>query len=435
MRQFNFAESLQKGILYLLKSDQDFFTQIVTLVKPEYFELPGHQKIFSIIVSHFEKYKELPKDDVILTEVKLSLKENERISDFEDELVYINSIDVNSIANKEYLLDLIEKFAKKQAMHLALASSISIVKANGNIEEIDQLIKRAIQTSRNVDFGHDYFHNFEDRWVRELNKEESLSFKTLLPSLDKSLESNGLSAKELAGVAAPFGKGKSLFLVNQAVRSMMQGLNVLYITLEMSEEKLSKRLDSIMTRIPQSQLQEKLNEVRYRLQKFKQAFPDGQLMLKEFPMDSISTNAIKALLHQLKNHKDFIPQVIIIDYLELLRSVRDEAAEYMRQEFVARELKNLAMEYNCVVWTATQVNRAGSQVPVITDKELADSYGKARPFELLISLNQTNEEYDNGKMRAYIVKNRNGKANATIPMKVNYGTLAMEEDLIDNVNS
>jgi len=119
---------------------------------------------------------------------------------------------------------------------------------------------------------------------------------------------------------------------------------------------------------------------------------------------------------------------LIVDYLELLRSVRDIDAEYQAQQRIAEELRGLAMEYNLLVWTATQTNRQGAKVNVITDAELGDSYGKIRTCDFSMSLNQTTEEFDNGEMRGYIMKSRNGRARWMCPMKVDYSTLRISQN-------
>jgi replicative DNA helicase len=136
---------------------------------------------------------------------------------------------------------------------------------------------------------------------------------------------------------------------------------------------------------------------------------------------------LRALLVQLKNYDDFTPSVIIIDYLELLRPVRENQHEYQAQQRIAEELRGLAMETKTLLWTATQTNRQGRSVKIITDAELGDSYGKIRTCDFAVSLNQSEEEFDSGTMRAYVVKSRNGRPRFTVPMTIDYNILRMEE--------
>lgn len=238
-----------------------------------------------------------------------------------------------------------------------------------------------------------------------------------------------MGTKELAMVVAPPGVGKSLYLVNQGVQSLIDGNNVLYISLEMSEDKIAQRFDSIMTLIPQTRLKDPKIQltVKERLDIFQKEFK-GKLVIKEYPTLSISVNSIRSLLVQLKNYNGFVPDILIIDYLELLRSTRDIQHEYQAQQRVAEELRGLSMEHNLLVWTATQTNRSAKAKALITDAELGDSYGKIRPCDFSISLNQSEEEFDNGKMRVYIMKSRNGVPRFTIPAKVDYQVLKISED-------
>ena len=424
---YEFSENIQRGILYLLKSDKDFYLQIVNLVKPDYFEFPVHGKLFSVVQEYYEKYKRLPNDDFIEQELKAVKGERESLHDYTDELSYINRLDTSAIEGQDYFLDIIETFAKREAMKDAIRQSLLLIKED-RMDETEQLVRKALTVSRSVDIGHSYFSDFEDRWDRTHNAEKQDKYKTLLPSLDRSLE-GGLSTKELAMVIAPPGVGKSLWLVNQGVQSMIEGRKVLYISLEMAEDKIAQRFDSIMTLIPQGQLKEASSQLKVaeRLSIFQSNFPGSKLMIKEFPTGTATVNSIRSLLVQLKNYDDFVPDVIIVDYLELLRPVRENQHEYQAQQRIAEELRGLSMEYGVLLWTATQTNRQGRQVKVITDAELGDSYGKIRTCDFAVSLNQSEQEFDEGRMRAYVVKSRNGRPRFTVPMNVDYHVLRMEE--------
>jgi replicative DNA helicase len=137
---------------------------------------------------------------------------------------------------------------------------------------------------------------------------------------------------------------------------------------------------------------------------------------------------------QLRNYEEFVPDVIVIDYLELLRPTRENQHEYQAQQRIAEELRGLAMEQNILLWTATQTNRMGRAVKIITDSELGDSYGKIRTCDFAISLNQNEEEFDSGTMRAYVVKSRNGRPRFTVPMTIDYNILRMAEgEELDNI--
>jgi replicative DNA helicase len=424
---YDFSENIQRGILYFLKSNKDFYLQIINLIDPSYFEFPSHSKIFDTVKSHYEKYNKLPNDDFIVQDLKPKLGARENASDYEDELSYINTLDASTAGNPEYILDLVEGFAKKEAMKAAIADSISLIKED-RVEEVEALVKKALLVNRDVDTGQDYFTDLKDRWDRIFNKKTEKKYKTFLPSINKSLE-GGLGSKEMAMVIAPPGVGKSLFLVNQGVQSMIEGRKVLYISLEMSEDKIAQRFDSIMTLVPQFKLKDPANQlnVKERLDMFQKQFPGSQLVIKEFPTGQASINTIRNLLVQLSNYEDFEPDLLIVDYLELLRPTREILQEYQAQQRISEELRGVAMERNILVWTATQTNRQGRMVKVITDAELGDSYGKIRTCDFALSLNQTEEEFDEGQMRGFVVKSRNGRPRFIVPMSVDYNILRMSE--------
>ncbi len=424
---YDFSDNIQRGILYFLKSDKDFYLQIVNLVKPDHFEYPSHARIFTTVRNYYEKYGKLPTDEFILQDVKDKLGSRESVSDYDDELTYINGLDEATISNSEYMLDIVETFAKKEAMKSAIAESISLVQED-RMEEVEALVKEALLIHRDVDTGQDYFSDIHMRWDRTFNEEKKEKYKTVLPSLDRSLE-GGLGKKELAMVVAPPGVGKSLYLVNQGVQAMMEGQKVLYVSLEMSEDKIAQRFDSVTTLVPQFKLKDPSSQltVKERLEMFKERFPGSDLVIKEFPTGQASSNTVRNLLVQLQNYDEFSPDLVIIDYLELLRPVRDIDKEYQAQQRIAEEIRGVAMEFNILVWTATQTNRQGRMVTVITDAELGDSYGKIRTCDFAMSLNQSEEEFDNGVMRAYVMKSRNGRPRFCVHMGVDYGTLRMTE--------
>jgi len=424
---YEFSENIQRGILYLLKSDKDFYLQIVNLVQPNYFEFPVHGRIFSVVRDHYEKYKSLPTDDFIEQEIRDTKSERESLHDYTDEIQYVNRLDTSALDGSEYYLDLIETFAKREAMKDAIKQSLILIKED-RMEETENLVRHALTISRSVDIGQQYFSDLNARWDRTHNAEERDKYKTLLPSLNRSLE-GGLGEKELAMVIAPPGVGKSLWLVNQAVQSMIEGRKVLYVSLEMSEDKIAQRFDSVTTLIPQSQLKDPSAQLKVdeRLSIFRTNFPESKLVIKEFPTGTATVNTLRALLVQLKNYEEFVPDVILVDYLELLRPVRENQHEYQAQQRIAEELRGLAMENKVLLWTATQTNRQGRAVKIITDAELGDSYGKIRTCDFAISLNQSEEEFDNGSMRAYVVKSRNGRPRFTVPMTIDYNILRMEE--------
>ena len=430
---YQFQESIQRGILYLAKSEESFLLQVMPMISAEYFEFPSHQKMYSALVEFYLKYKKIPTDDQLLEDVKGSLSATDSFGDLKDEMVAINQLDERSIDNHDYYLDLVEEFAKEQAVKDAILKSVDHLKKK-NFGAIEDEVRNAFSINRNVDLGTDYFSGVRERWERLNTASIVPKFRTPFETLNEALE-GGLAHKEMAMVVAPPGVGKSLFLANQAARSVLDGHNVLYVSLEMAEDRVAQRLDSIFTRIQQRELNKRVDDIEERLGIIsKQWEQRGKLIVKEFPTKRLTVTGLRAFLNQLKNYQDFSPDVIIVDYLELMKTEND-MAEYQSQERLAQELRGIASEYESLVWTATQTNREGKKVNIITDAELADSYGKIRVCDLVFSINQTEQEFDQGSARLYLMKSRNGRARFVVPIGIDYSRLVVSQSQSNDAQS
>lgn len=433
---FNIPKSIQRVILYLCKEDKTFFVELSPLIKPEYFEFPLHGEIFSYIKSHYRDYKVLPQDDIIRSEmekVKTKTREGDKIKfekiDVTDEIDLINAVTKEDLSQKEYLLDQVEKFAQEQEMKLAIIDSLGDLES-GNLGKIQERVKNALRVSRNVDLGHNYFTAYKKRWLDDLNVEYNNKIPSFLPTINKILD-GGLVPGEAGLIAAPSGRGKSIALANQAVKSLLGRKKVLYISLEMSEPKVAKRIDSMLTLVPQKLLSTNLGVAEERIVKVSDLVGDNSLRIKKYPSRQITVHDLAALLENLKLYENFEPDEIIIDYLELVKSVDSDLPEYMAQERLGHEFRDLGEEYNATVWTATQTNRESKDVPIITDKHFADSYGKTRGFDIGYSLNQTLEEKEKGIMRIFTFKVRDGASEQLIRCSIDYTTLVIKETNID----
>ena len=423
---YHISDNTKKGCLYLLKHDLEFFSEIVPLLKPEFFDFPAYKNVFLGVRDYYEKYTKIPSDVALVDFIATSVSgADAKTIDYENTIAEINTFDKSCLGDREFILDTVEEFARQRAMESAIRKAVAILNQEGDIAQVEELVKTALLVNRNVDVGQDYFGDIVDRISRSYQEDNKDRVATVFNTHNRNLE-GGLSRKELGMVVAPPGVGKSLYLVNQGATSLLHGKNVLYVSLEMSEDKIAGRFDSVITEIRnlktslgQLRLKERLDEVKGKT--------EGRLLIKEFPTGGCNVNQLRSLLVQLKLHKNFTPDVLIVDYLELLRPNRLIEAEYQAQQRIAEELRGLGVEYNCLVWTASQTNRQARRVPIITDAELGDSYGKIRPCDWVISLNQTQEEYDEGAMRVYVMKARDSKQHYLVNVAIDYSTLQMRE--------
>lgn len=423
---YHISDNTKKGCLYLLKHDLEFFSEIVPLLKPEFFDFPAYKNIFIGVRDYYEKYRKLPSDSILADFIATNVSGSDPEGiDYANAIAEINTFDKSCLDDRDFVLDTVEEFARQRAMEAAIRKAVAILNQEGDIGQVEELVKSALMVNRNVDVGQDYFTDIVDRIARSYKEDNRDRIPTPFRTHNYNLE-GGLCRKELGMVVAPPGVGKSLYLVNQGATNLLQGKNVLYISLEMSEDKIAGRFDSVITEIRnlktslgQLRLKERLDEVKNKT--------EGRLKIKEFPTGACNVNQLRSLLVQLKLHKNFTPDVLIVDYLELLRPNRIIDSEYQAQQRIAEELRGLGVEYNCLVWTASQTNRQARRVPIITDAELGDSYGKIRPADWVISLNQTQEEYDEGAMRVYVMKARDSKQHYLVNISVDYATLQMRE--------
>ena len=425
---YHISDNTKRGCLYLLKKDIEFFSEIVPLLKPDYFDFPAYKNVFLGVRNYYDKYRKLPSDSVLPDFINTSVSGAvDNGIDYENTLAEINTIDKSCLGDREFLLDTVEEFARQKAMDGAVRKAMVILNEEGDIAEVEELVKNALLVNRNVDVGQDYFEEVQARLLRSYQENNERKISTVFATHDRHLE-GGLASKELAIVVAPPGVGKSLYLVNQGANAIYDGKNVLYVSLEMSQDKIAGRFDSVLTEIrntdlkkphAQLKLKDRLKEVKTKT--------NGRLIIKEFPTGASNVNQLRALLVQLRLHKDFVPDLIIVDYLELLRPNRMIESEYQAQQRIAEELRGLAVEHKCLVWTASQTNRQARRVNIITDAELGDSYGKIRPADWVISLNQTQEEYDEGQMRVFVIKARDSKQHYLINIGIDYTTLQMRE--------
>ena len=430
---YHISDNTKKGCLYLLKHDLEFFSEIMPLLKPEFFDFPAYKNLFLGISNYYDEYRKLPSDrvlpDYILNQV--SGASNDGI-DYVGTIAEVNSFDKSCINDREFLLDTVEMFARQKAMEHAIRKAVGILNEEGDPGAVEELVKSALLVNRSVDVGQDYFTDVNTRLQRNAEDKRDQLIPTAFVTHNRNLE-GGLARKELAMVAAPPGVGKSLYLVNQGATAIREGKNVLYVSLEMSEDKIAGRFDSVLSDLNNKDLKEKplaklkLKEVLSEIKEKSR----GRLIIKEFPTGSCNVNQLRAYLVQLRLHRDFVPDLLIVDYLELLRPNRQIDAEYQAQQRISEELRGLAVEQNALLWTATQTNRQARRVNIITDAELGDSYGKIRTADWAISLNQNQEEYDDGVMRVFVMKARDSKQHYLINVSVDYSTLRMKEPFND----
>lgn len=389
---------IQTLILRNLIQNEEYTRKTIPFLKKEYFD-GEHREIFDTIVYFVSKYNKLPTSDVLKIEIKKEL--SEKI------VGILNEIDVNEKADLKWLIDRTEKWCQDQAIYLAIMESISIIDGKNNElskDSLPHLLSEALSVSFDNNIGHDYINDAESRFEFYHLEKDRIPFDIEL--LNK-ITKGGLPRKTLNVVLAGTGIGKSLFMCHHSSSCLMMGKNVLYITLEMAEQRIAERIDSNLMNVPLDQLESIskesfINKIDKIVQK-----GIGKLIIKEYPTGSAHVGHFRSLLNELKLKKNFIPDIIMIDYLNICASSRiktmgNSINSYSYIKSIAEEIRGLAVEFNVPIISATQTTRSGFSN---TDLEITDTSECIYINEKVILRDGTEKKMGDVKIGDQIISN------------------------------
>jgi replicative DNA helicase len=401
---------LEQTILKNLIYNEDYLRKVLPFLKSDYFSDNTERVIYNEITSFTETYNTTPTIEAISIAVKerrnLTADEVERCES------YLKEIEVNSKEQTEiqWLVDKSEKFCQEKAIYNAVLGSISILDGKDKTHEkgaIPKILSDALAVSFDNSVGHDYLQDSDARFEFYHRKEERIPFD--LEYFNK-ITKGGLPAKTLNIALAGTGVGKSLFMCHVASSCMVQGKNVLYITLEMAEEKIAERIDANLLNVTLDELMDlpkdfydkKVSRVREKT--------TGKLIIKEYPTASASVTHFRTLLNELNLKRSFVPDIIFVDYLNICCSSRIKAGaninSYTYVKSIAEELRGLAVEYNVPIVSATQTTRSGftSSDPGLEDT--SESFGLPATADLMFALISSEELEELGQIMVKQLKNR-----------------------------
>ena len=386
----SFGTNFQNCVLQAALIDRDFFEKSFEVLKEEYFTSEAHKTVWLEIRKLFNKYNAPPTYDTLKTEISQypegELKEST-----------INVLlDIETKVNRqeiEYAIDKSLEFCKNQSMKGAILQSVELLK-EGKFEEIQKTIEDSLKISTEQDLGADYFDSFKSR--QQVHARACIP--TGFPLLDQNnVLDGGLAHGELGVVMAPTGGGKSFFLVNLGYGALAAGKNVIHYSFELSETHVGNRYDSRITGIPTKELRRRMVEAENELARFM----GGQLMIKEYPPKVATINTIKFHMGRLLS-SGFSPDLIIIDYGDLMKSRRGYDQKRFELESIFEDLRALSMEMKLPIWTATQSNRDGFNDDIITIDKVGEAINKAMVVDFFGTFSQR---------KFHIGKNRMGEAN------------------------
>jgi len=400
-------ERIETTILRNLIFDEEFSRKVIPFIQPDYFENKTERIIFEEAVQFIVKYDSAITVEALNIEIEnrtdlteIEIKEaRETTKTFDDAPV-----------DNQWLLDSTEKWCRDRAIYLALMESIHIADGNDekkNRDAIPTILSDALAVSFDNHIGHDYLQDYEERYESYHRKESRIQFD--LEHFNK-ITKGGLPNKTLNIALAGTGVGKSLFMCHHASSVLLEGKNVLYITLEMAEEKIAERIDANLLNVniqeivdlPKPIFESKVTNLAKKTQ--------GSLIIKEYPTASAHSGHFKALLNELALKKSFKPDIIFIDYLNICASSRYRAGSnvnsYSYIKAIAEELRGLAVEANVPIVSATQTTRSGYGSSDVDLTDTSESFGLPATADLMFALISTEELEALGQIMVKQLKNR-----------------------------
>ena len=387
----------------------DTYTKkVLPFIKDDYFDTPTHKVLFSTLSEYVNKFETTPEPNALKIEVEKRRDISEEI--YQEVEQFLNNLDRDHY-NEDWLIETTEKWCKEKAIYIALMESVKIADGQDKTrtkDAIPSIMSEALGVCFDDHVGHDYIQDSDDRYDFYHRKEEKIPFD--IEYLNK-ITKGGLPNKTLNIALAGTGVGKSLFMCHVASSVLLQGRNVLYITMEMAEEKIAERIDANLLDIPIQQLnsplltKEKYSSKLLELTKKTQ----GKLIVKEYPTASAHVGHFKALLNELSMKKGFSPDIIFIDYLNICASARYKGTivnSYTYVKAIAEELRGLAVEYDLPIVSATQTTRAGYGSSDVELTDTSESFGLPATADLMLALISTEDLEGLNQIMVKQLKNR-----------------------------
>ena len=400
-------ERIETTILRNLVFNEEYSRKVIPFIQPDYFDQRSEKVVFQEIVHFIVKY-----GSAITTEaLQIELENRTDLTESEvKEVREISSSLTDFPVEKQWLLDTTEKWCRDRAIYLALMESINIADGNNekkNRDAIPSILSDALAVSFDNHIGHDYLNDYEARYESYHRKEDRIPFD--LEYFNK-ITKGGLPNKTLNIALAGTGVGKSLFMCHMASACLLNGHNVLYVTMEMAEEKIAERIDANLlnvniqdlTDLPKTTFENKVTKLSKKTQ--------GTLIIKEYPTASAHSGHFKALLNELSLKKSFRPDIIFIDYLNICASSRYKTNlsvnSYSYIKAIAEELRGLAVEANVPIVSATQTTRSGYGNSDVELTDTSESFGLPATADLMFALISTEELEGLGQLMVKQLKNR-----------------------------
>ena len=384
--------------------DDGYMRKVLPFVKDEYFE-GLYRKLYTTFKNYVEEYNRSPTKEAFILESNMTEQNFSVMQDAFDKLYKEEKVDT------EWLVDQTEKWCQGRALEIAIVESVNVIEGKHDTltkGALPDLLQKALGVAFDVNVGHDYIDNVEERWDFYDKKEERLPFD--LEMLNK-ITKGGVPNKTLNIALAGTGVGKSLFMCHVASSALTDGKNVLYITMEMAEERIAERIDANLLNVPIDQLEGMPKTLFTEKVRALSSKTSGKLIIKEYPTGSAHAGHFRALLGELKLKRQFVPDIIFIDYLNICASSRMKGMggainSYTYIKAIAEELRGLAVEFDVPIFSATQTTRSGYSNSDVGLEDTSESFGLPATADLMFALISTEELNQRGQIMVKQLKNR-----------------------------
>jgi replicative DNA helicase len=401
--------TIETNILSQLIHSEQYARKVLPFLKEEYFQTITDRLLVTKIKEYMEKYNVPPSKDALYIELENTDSLSE--ADYSNTVSQVEQLKQDDDVNEQWLIDKTEEFCQEKAVYNAIMESIHIIDGkskNKTKQAIPQVLSEALAVSFDNHIGHDFIEDYQQRFDFYHHKEERVPFD--LDYMNR-ITKGGLPRKSLNIILAGTGVGKSLAMCHFAASNMMEGKNVLYITMEMAEEKIAERIDANLLNVkvdelvnlPKDMYDKKIDDLRQRT--------PGRLIIKEYPTASAHSGHFRHLINELKIKRNFTPDIIYIDYLNICSSSRTKAIggtinSYTFIKAIAEELRGLAVEKNVPIVSATQTTRSGFSNSDVGLEDTSESFGLPATADFMFAIINSDEMEQLGQLMVKQLKNR-----------------------------
>ena len=408
-----FGKHFQESMVQLMLEDRSYCDQITEVLDISFFELYYLQVFVNKIMTYREKYKVHPTYKAMITILRTELEsENEALQmQVKD---YFSRIHSSEVEDSDFIKITSLDFCRKQKLKGALMKTIDLMQSS-SFDEISKVINDALTLGMGNEAGYEYLTDFEERYALKARNPQSTGWDEI-----DAITAGGLGKSELGVVVAPTGAGKSMVLTCLGAQAVKEGKTVVHYTFELSDKVIGRRYDACITSIALNELNSFKEQVYDEISDLQ-----GSLIIKEYPTKSASTQTLKTHLEKLKKRGIDI-DMIIVDYADLLKPVSITREKRHDLENIYEELRGMAQEYECPLWTASQTNRSGLNAEVVTMEAISEAFNKCFVADFICSVSRTAQDKVNNTGRMFVAKNRNGVDGIVYPLVVDWSNVSMQ---------